>query len=40
MKTILDESSLQRTLIRMTHELIERNKGGDPVVLVGIYNRG
>lgn len=40
MKTILDESSLQRTLIRMTHELIERNKGVDQVVLVGIYTRG
>ena len=40
MKTILDESSLHRTLIRMTHELIERNKGVDQVVLVGIYTRG
>lgn len=40
MKNIIDESSLNRTLIRMTHELIERNKGVGNMVLVGILTRG
>ena len=40
MKNIIDESSLNRTLIRMTHELIERNKGVSNMVLVGILTRG
>lgn len=40
MKNIIDESSLNRTLIRMTHELIERNKGVNNMVLVGILTRG
>ncbi len=40
MKNIMDESSLNRTLTRMTHELIERNKGVQNMTLVGILTRG
>jgi pyrimidine operon attenuation protein / uracil phosphoribosyltransferase len=40
MKNIMDESSLNRSLVRMTHELIERNKGVNNMVLVGILTRG
>ena len=40
MKIIMDESAINRSLIRMTHEIIERNKGLDKVVLLGIETRG
>lgn len=40
MKNIMDESSINRTLVRMTQELIERNKGAENLVLVGILTRG
>lgn len=40
MKNIMDESSISRTLIRMTQELIEKNKGVNNLVLVGILTRG
>ena len=36
----MDESAINRSLIRMTHEIIERNKGLDKVVLLGIETRG
>ncbi len=37
---ILDENSMMRTLTRLAHEIIERNKGVEDVVLVGILSRG
>lgn len=37
---ILDEKAIKRSLIRISHEIIERNKGVDDVVLVGIKRRG
>lgn len=40
MKNIMDESSINRTLVRMTQELIEKNKGTENLVLVGILTRG
>ncbi len=41
MKTqILDEITIQRSLARMTHEIIERNNGAGNVVLMGIVTRG
>ncbi|MHB8096857.1 MAG: bifunctional pyr operon transcriptional regulator/uracil phosphoribosyltransferase PyrR [Erysipelotrichaceae bacterium] len=40
MKTIMDENSITRTLVRMTHEIIEKNKGVENLVLVGIKTRG
>lgn len=37
---ILDEKGMQRSLTRLAHEIIEKNKGVDHVVLVGILSRG
>ena len=39
-KEVLDNASLQRALTRITYEIIERNKGGKNLVLVGIKTRG
>lgn len=40
MKEILDANSIRRSLFRISHEIIERNKGIEDVVLVGIKTRG
>lgn len=40
MKELLDAAMMKRSLIRMSHEIIERNKGTDNIVLVGIKNKG
>ena len=37
---IMDDRQIQRTITRMAHEIIERNKGAEDVVLVGIRRRG
>ena len=37
---IMDARQVQRTITRMAHEIIERNKGVEDVVLVGIRRRG
>ncbi len=37
---ILDAEAIRRTLVRMAHEIIERNKGAEGVALVGIQRRG
>ena len=37
---IMDEAQMRRTVMRMAHEIIERNKGVADVVLVGIRRRG
>ena len=37
---LMDEAQMRRTITRMAHEIIERNKGVDDVVLVGIRRRG
>ena len=37
---IMDEAAVQRSLARLTHEIIERNKGIDNILLVGIRRRG
>lgn len=39
-KEILDAQGMRRSLTRITHEIIERNKGIDNVILVGIKTRG
>lgn len=38
--TVLDESAINRALTRIAHEILERNKGGEHIVLVGIKTRG
>lgn len=37
---VMDEISLKRSLKRISHEIIEKNKGTDNLVLVGIKRRG
>lgn len=39
-KTVLDEASMMRGLTRIAHEIVERNKGGENLVLLGIKTRG
>ena len=38
--TLLDEKAISRALTRIAHEIIEKNKGVDDCVLVGIRTRG
>ncbi|HEY4579267.1 MAG TPA: bifunctional pyr operon transcriptional regulator/uracil phosphoribosyltransferase PyrR [Savagea sp.] len=38
--TILDDAAIHRALTRIAHEIIERNKGVERCVLVGIKTRG
>ena len=37
---IMDEAALNRALMRISHEIAEKNKGAENVVLVGIRRRG
>ncbi|MBQ9687150.1 MAG: bifunctional pyr operon transcriptional regulator/uracil phosphoribosyltransferase PyrR [Oscillospiraceae bacterium] len=37
---LMDEAALGRALMRISHEITEKNKGVDQVVLVGIRRRG
>jgi pyrimidine operon attenuation protein/uracil phosphoribosyltransferase len=39
-KLLLDGEALRRTLVRIAHELIERNSELDRLALVGIHTRG
>lgn len=39
-KVVLDQSAINRALTRIAHEIVERNKGGEDLVLVGIKTRG
>lgn len=37
---VMDESEIERTLIRMAHQILEQNKGCENLALVGILTRG
>ncbi|MHC6179423.1 bifunctional pyr operon transcriptional regulator/uracil phosphoribosyltransferase PyrR [Clostridium sp. JNZ X4-2] len=37
---ILDKKAMDRTLTRISHEIIEKNKGIENIILVGIKRRG
>ncbi len=37
---LMDHHAMRRTLRRLTHEILERNKGIENLVIVGIRNRG
>ncbi|MCJ7688152.1 MAG: bifunctional pyr operon transcriptional regulator/uracil phosphoribosyltransferase PyrR [Clostridiaceae bacterium] len=37
---LLDEKAIERTLTRVAHEIIEKNKGVENIILVGIKRRG
>ena len=38
--SIMDEAAMKRTLVRMSHEILEKNKGTQGLCLVGIRSRG
>lgn len=40
MKQLFNEDAIKRTLVRISHEILEKNKGCDNLVLVGILTRG
>ncbi|MDP4088062.1 MAG: bifunctional pyr operon transcriptional regulator/uracil phosphoribosyltransferase PyrR [Bacillota bacterium] len=37
---LLDDKAIQRSLTRISHEIIEKNKGVEGIVLIGIRRRG
>ena len=37
---VLDELAVKRALMRISHEIVERNKGTDDLALIGIITRG
>ncbi len=37
---VMDEAAIKRAIIRIAHEILERNKGVNNVVLIGIQRRG
>jgi pyrimidine operon attenuation protein / uracil phosphoribosyltransferase len=37
---VLDRDDLRRTLVRVAHEIVEKNPGDDSLALVGIHTRG
>jgi pyrimidine operon attenuation protein / uracil phosphoribosyltransferase len=39
-KVVLDHDDLRRTLVRIAHEIVEKNEEADRVALVGIHTRG
>jgi pyrimidine operon attenuation protein/uracil phosphoribosyltransferase len=38
--TVLDADGLRRSLTRIAHEIVERNRGTEGLVLVGVISRG
>jgi pyrimidine operon attenuation protein/uracil phosphoribosyltransferase len=37
---VFDDATLRRSVTRIAHEIVERNRGAAEVVLVGLYTRG
>ena len=37
---VMDEDEIERTLVRMAHQILEQNKGRENLALVGILTRG
>lgn len=37
---VLDQAAINRALTRIAHEIVEKNKGGENLLLVGIKTRG
>ena len=38
--TVIDSEGLNRTITRLAHEILERNKGSKNLVLIGMRTRG
>ena len=39
-KEIISSGEIKRSLIRISHEILERNSGAENVILVGMHTRG
>ncbi len=39
-KVVLDRDDMRRTLVRIAHEIVEKNPNGEDLALVGIQRRG
>lgn len=39
-KVVLDRDDLRRTLVRIAHEIVEKNQASDELAIVGIHTRG
>ena len=39
-KVILDDQDIRRAIVRIAHEIVERNHGSDGLVFIGIHTRG
>lgn len=37
---VMDESEIERSLTRIAHQILEKNKGADSIAIVGIVTRG
>lgn len=37
---VMDQGEIRRALTRIAHEIIERNKGADNLVIIGVQSRG
>ncbi len=37
---LMSSSEIERTLVRLAHEIVEKNNGSDDLMLVGIHRRG
>ena len=37
---LMDEQAVTRSLLRLTHEIVERNRGAESLAIVGIRDRG
>ena len=37
---VMDEDEMRRAITRIAHEIVERNKGAENLVVIGIQNRG
>ncbi len=40
MKILMDEQAIKRAITRISHEIIEKNKGVDDIVIMGVKTRG
>lgn len=40
MKILLDEQAISRSITRLSHEIIEKNKGVEDIVIIGVKTRG
>ena len=37
---LMDEGGVRRALVRISHEILERNKGAEDICIIGIRRRG